>query len=150
MGIGEERTIGNLLRQAEADGVRQFRVGALIVRDGAVLLLRRAPHDSFPGIFELPSGGVEPGEEILEGLSREVDEETGLRVVTIVAFAGSFDYRNQAGEMARQFNFAVEVDAGEARLDPREHDQLIWVEAGQSLAGVSDSVRVIVERFWDR
>lgn len=57
------------------------RVGAFaIIRNeqGAVLLSRRT--DS--GWWNLPGGGVEPHESVEEGLIREVQEETGLEVVT--------------------------------------------------------------------
>jgi 8-oxo-dGTP diphosphatase len=147
--LGVAETVRRLLRKAGDDGVCQFRVGALIVRDGAVLLLRRAPHESFAGIFELPSGGVEPGEGVLEALMREVREETGLRVTAVPAFVGSFDYRTRAGEQARQFNFAVEVDGGEPRLEPAEHDRLAWARPDHlASAGVTLDVRSLLQRFW--
>jgi putative (di)nucleoside polyphosphate hydrolase len=51
-------------------------VGALIVhRDGRVLALERADH---PGAWQLPQGGLEGAEEPLEGIYREIGEETGL------------------------------------------------------------------------
>jgi 8-oxo-dGTP diphosphatase len=139
-----------LLRQAAADGVDLYCVGALIVRGGRVLLLRRAPHDSFPGLFELPSGGVEADEGILEALTREVEEETGLRVGTVVAYAGSFDYQTpRTGHSARQFNFVVEVNGGEPRLDPAEHDRMAWAGPERLPAfEVADAVRAMLERFW--
>jgi 8-oxo-dGTP diphosphatase len=139
-----------LVRAADADGVGLYRVGALIVRRGRVLLLRRAPHDSFPGLFELPSGGVEADEGILEALTREVREETGLRIATVVAYAGSFDYQSRrSGRAARQFNFVVEVNGGEPRLNPDEHDRLAWAGPDRlATFQVTDAVRAILERFW--
>ena len=46
------------------------------------LLVTRRPNymRSFPGAWVLPGGGVEPGESLSEAISREVQEETGLRV----------------------------------------------------------------------
>ena len=55
------------------------RVGAFaVIRDdhGRVLVSRRV--DS--GWYNLPGGGVEPHESVPEGLVREVEEETGLKV----------------------------------------------------------------------
>jgi ADP-ribose pyrophosphatase YjhB (NUDIX family) len=55
-----------------------FRPGAygLIVKDGKVLVLtnRRT------GKLSLPGGGVEIGEKLVDGLLRELREETGIAV----------------------------------------------------------------------
>jgi 8-oxo-dGTP pyrophosphatase MutT (NUDIX family) len=39
-----------------------------------------AKHMYPPGLFRAPSGGLRPGETILEGIDRELAEETGCRV----------------------------------------------------------------------
>jgi 8-oxo-dGTP pyrophosphatase MutT (NUDIX family) len=85
-------------------------------------------------------------------LTREVEEETGLRIVTVVAYAGSFDYLSRrTGDAARQFNFVVEVNGGEPRLDPSEHDRMTWADPdGLPAFEVTDAVRAILERFWAR
>jgi 8-oxo-dGTP pyrophosphatase MutT (NUDIX family) len=49
--------------------------GALVVRDGRVLLVHRPKHDD----WSFPKGKVEPGESDEECAVREVEEETGLR-----------------------------------------------------------------------
>lgn len=61
-------------------------VGALLVREGRVLLSKRArpPHQ---GSWDLPGGFLEAGETPEEGIRRELAEETGLdaRVLRLVA-----------------------------------------------------------------
>ena len=54
-------------------------VHALIERDGEVLLGRRK-YEPGAGCWGLPGGFLEEGEEALDGLRREVREETGLDV----------------------------------------------------------------------
>ncbi|GFG35121.1 hypothetical protein Cfor_09609 [Coptotermes formosanus] len=54
-------------------------VGALINDDGEVLMMQEAK-SSCAGKWYLPAGRVEPGEDILEGVKREVLEETGLEM----------------------------------------------------------------------
>lgn len=54
-------------------------VGAVVVHDGKVLLIRRAKEPSI-GQWSIPGGAVEVGEPLREALRREVLEETGLTV----------------------------------------------------------------------
>jgi len=54
-------------------------VGAIAVRDGALLLIRRG-HAPSRGRWSLPGGRVERGETAREALVREMAEETGLVV----------------------------------------------------------------------
>jgi 8-oxo-dGTP diphosphatase len=56
--------------------------GALVVRDGRVLLGRRAIEPS-KGQWDIPGGFLEPWEHPRDGAVREVREETGLHVQTV-------------------------------------------------------------------
>lgn len=49
-------------------------------QDGAVLLTRISAAGPGGGLWTLPGGGLDFGEDPLDGVIREVDEETGLRV----------------------------------------------------------------------
>jgi ADP-ribose pyrophosphatase YjhB (NUDIX family) len=53
--------------------------GALCVEDGRVLLARRAA-EPFEGRWDIPGGFLEEGEDPIDGLRRELKEETGLDV----------------------------------------------------------------------
>jgi 8-oxo-dGTP diphosphatase len=52
-------------------------VGAIAVRDGALLMIRRG-HGPAGGRWSVPGGRIEWGELAAEALVREVREETGL------------------------------------------------------------------------
>ncbi len=57
-------------------------VGALI-RDGRVLLAHRRPDKrAYPNVWDLPGGLIEVGESELDALTRELDEELGVQIVT--------------------------------------------------------------------
>jgi ADP-ribose pyrophosphatase YjhB (NUDIX family) len=54
-------------------------VGAVIVRDGRILLVRRGK-DPGRGLWSLPGGRLRGGERLKDAVEREVREETGLLV----------------------------------------------------------------------
>ena len=57
-------------------------VGAVVVDEGRVLLVQRG-REPLKGKWSLPGGMLEVGESLHEGVVREVEEETGLRVEPI-------------------------------------------------------------------
>ncbi|MEU6328804.1 NUDIX hydrolase [Streptomyces sp. NPDC047049] len=138
--------ISGLLAAADRDAITKHVVGAVIPDgDGRVLLMRRAADDFMGGLWELPSGGVDPGESLLDALRREVREETGLPLVSIDDYLGHFDYTSGSGKRARQFTFAASADLGvPVRLSPDEHDAYRWADAaGQEQ--VSTAVRALLD-----
>lgn len=56
--------------------------------EGRVLLARRA-HEPDAGLWDVPGGFLEEGEDPLAGLRRELREETGLEI-DVGAFVGAF------------------------------------------------------------
>jgi 8-oxo-dGTP diphosphatase len=108
----------------------QLAVSAVIFRDGKVLLLRRAKSPG-KGFYSLPGGRVEFGESLATALTREVDEETGLKI-DIVALAGWREVLPGAGGGGHYLimSFAARWSANEPRLN-EEHDDFKWIEPGQ-------------------
>jgi ADP-ribose pyrophosphatase YjhB (NUDIX family) len=54
-------------------------VGAVILREGEVLIVRRA-NPPLQGEWSIPGGALDLGEKLRDGVAREVREETGLEV----------------------------------------------------------------------
>ena len=48
---------------------------------GELLLTRRAPGKTFPGVWEIPAGSVQAGETSQQAACRELQEETGVSVI---------------------------------------------------------------------
>jgi len=64
-------------------------VGAVIVQDGCVLLIRRGQAPLL-GEWSLPGGVLECGETLREGVAREAREETGL-IVEVESMLGVYE-----------------------------------------------------------
>ncbi|MCD0446254.1 NUDIX hydrolase [Glycomyces sp. A-F 0318] len=137
--------IDTLTAEADRDGIHQLAVGAVITNGtGKVLLLRRAADDFMGGLWELPSGKVDPGERLDAALAREVAEETGLDLASITGYLGHFDYVNRRGDRrSRQCNFAI-TTAAVAPVVLTEHDAYQWCDLNGSLP-VSAAVRAILD-----
>jgi 8-oxo-dGTP diphosphatase len=142
-----EEIVKKLLEIAEQDQIQKIVVGALIEKSGKVLLLRRPADDFMGGIFELPSGNLEDGETLFDGLKREVKEETDLEVTEVIDFIDSFDYKSGSGKKVRQFNFYVRVKDSPVRLS--EHTRYTWATQGSGeYQLLTDSTRDSVDNFY--
>ena len=113
-------------------------VSAAIIRDGKVLIVRRARPPA-GGVYTLPGGGVEVGETLVEAVVREVREETALAIEP-VALAGYREAiaRDGDGRIERHFvilPFAARWIAGEPRLND-ELSEAVWFDPSE-LAGLS-------------
>jgi len=65
-----------------------FRIGrtARSVARPEILLIRRAPERSLPGLWQCVSGSLEEGERVAAGALRELAEETGFGAAEIEGF----------------------------------------------------------------
>jgi 8-oxo-dGTP diphosphatase len=53
-------------------------VAALIVRDDTILICQRTKYQPMPLQWEFPGGKIEPGDNAVEALVRELQEELGI------------------------------------------------------------------------
>lgn len=134
-------------KQAAKDGITHISTGIAVAKDGKILMVRRAPNDTFGAQFELPGGGVDPGEDIIDGALRELKEETNITAMRVVTVFKGFDYTTSKKPKVRQFNFLVEAaEPIDIILNPAEHDAVRWVDTKDIAAiNMSQSMRVCVQ-----
>jgi 8-oxo-dGTP diphosphatase len=104
----------------------QLAVSASIFRDGKILLVQRA-HAPGKGLYSLPGGRVEFGETLHTALTREVDEETGLRIeiVGLARWREALPATSNGGHYVI-LSFAARWIANEPVLND-EHDDFKWL-----------------------
>ncbi len=116
-------------------------VCALVRREGRILALRRsARKDAAPGIWEAISGRLEPGEEPLEAVHREIHEESGLAVRVDPRPWAAFT-TDRAGVPMLIVYYVADWIAGEFRLS-EEHSDGRWMTA-EEFAAVSPIPRLV-------
>lgn len=70
--------------QATKDKITHLSTGEAIVKVDKILLVRRSIDDFLGGYYELPGGGVDEFETIIQAAMREVIEETGLEPLRVI------------------------------------------------------------------
>jgi 8-oxo-dGTP diphosphatase len=111
--------------------VRAGAKGA-IVRDGRLLLLRRRKDlYVWPGLWDLPGGGLGPGGTLKGNLTREFFAETGFRVRVGEPLDVLFGWIRPRGEppfpsVVACYRCSTRSKT-EPRLDPEEHVEFRWV-----------------------
>ncbi|HZQ97346.1 MAG TPA: NUDIX hydrolase [Chloroflexota bacterium] len=88
--------------------------GALVVRDGRVLLVKRA-FEPFKGWWDVPGGFLNAGEHPEEGVRRELREETGLEVEPRRLVGIYMDTYGDDGDPTLNIYYECAVVGGEPR-----------------------------------
>ncbi|KAH8158836.1 hypothetical protein CIB48_g9410 [Xylaria polymorpha] len=121
-------------------------VGAVVFDDAdRLLLVQRAPHDSYPLHWEVPGGAVDAEDKsILHGVVRELWEETGLRARGISGLVGKGDtFLTRRPLCVCKYSFVVDVEAFDVKLDPNEHAAFLWVTEDEAKARKCGDVNLV-------
>ena len=109
-----------------------------VTGDGKVVLVRqwRQPLDAFT--LELPSGGVEAGEDPKVAAERELLEETGYRAKGLAHLASIHTSTGRTTEMCHLFTCRAVRDPGGPRPEPTGFIRVIELPLEKASEGISD------------
>jgi 8-oxo-dGTP diphosphatase len=107
-------------------------IGAVVIRDGKVLLIRRGVAPG-RGLWAVPGGSLELGETLQQGAEREILEETGITIrAREPIYAFDFFERDPDGRI--RFHFViVDLAADYIRGDVKGADDALeahWLAPG--------------------
>jgi 8-oxo-dGTP pyrophosphatase MutT (NUDIX family) len=104
-------------------------VVAVITKENKVLLIQRGPDVPSSGYWAPLSGKIEPQEEQVEALVREVREEVGLTVRPVQKI-----WENTSASGSHKLHWwLAEWVSGEIKLDPREVVDARWLDVDEIL-----------------
>jgi 8-oxo-dGTP diphosphatase len=108
-------------------------VGAVVVRDGKALVIKRA-HEPRKGEWSLPGGLLELGESLQDAVRREIKEETSLDI-DVGPIIETFDrvHRDDHGKIRYHFvivDFLCWANRGDA-VPGSDADGVAWVTAAE-------------------
>jgi 8-oxo-dGTP diphosphatase len=143
------------MMEREFPEVPRLAVGAVVVDQGRVLLVRRG-QEPLKGHWSLPGGALELGESLADGLVREVREETGL-IVEPIELVELLDRIHREGERVRYHyviaDYLCRVVGGEMQA-ASDADAVRWVERAEwnsHSALKLDPITVrVIEAGWQR
>ena len=121
--------------------------GCGICINNKFLLIERVPSDFMGGFVEIPSGTVEVGEGLLTALAREVQEETGLVVISVLKYLGSFDYRSSSGKKRDISLSLLRLRTARSNLIQPNIKHTTWValsDAAFTRLNISDATKSIL------
>lgn len=100
---------------------------AVIQDNDKFLILKKATSDyTNPLIgWETPGGRLEEGEDLIVGLSREIQEETGLTVEILHPFH-AFIANSGQENCITGISFIAQYKGGTVILDTKEHNTYAW------------------------
>ncbi len=130
--------------ETKADGQQVLTACAFIHKKvngiEKVFLPKRADTKKFlPGVFELPGGHIDFGEDMIDGLSREIQEEFDMKLNVGDPFF-VFTYTNQIkGSHSIEVVYFASFESPDSKikLDPEDHSEYGWYSEDELINATS-------------
>lgn len=101
-------------------------VGILPIKDGKVLLSRRAK-EPYKGAYDIIGGFLENGESPIDGIKREVKEETGLEIEPTEILGIYIDQYGPGGDYTLNIHYLGKIKGGEMKAAD-DVAELEWID----------------------
>lgn len=105
-------------------------VGGVVVYKNKVLIVQRSTdEETYPNLWELPSGKKEPLETATDAVTREVKEETSLDT-EIISIINTFNFKVEKENEIRdvtQINYLLKINGNSKVKISDEHQNYAWI-----------------------
>jgi 8-oxo-dGTP pyrophosphatase MutT (NUDIX family) len=98
-------TLGRLMAS-----MRRMRVAVYVERGSELLVFEHCDHPEAG--TQIPAGGIEDGEGPCDAVVREVEEETGVRLLTAPMYLGEYEHDDGVGRPATTLFFRAQAPEG--------------------------------------
>lgn len=121
---------------------------ALILRDGKILMIKRAKEDLGAGFWTPVTGAVDAGESILDAVIREVNEEVGLQVSPVKEL---WQCQTSKNEYLLHW-WLTRWDSGEVIPEPSEVEEFRWLSVAEilQLSPLFEDTVYFFENIWSQ
>lgn len=123
-------------------------VGAVVIRDGSILLIRRgAPPNK--GKWSVPGGLVEVGESLETAVIRELHEEVGLRG-TVIGLVGVYEYIEKVDNRVKYHYIILDylVDAEGTPIPGSDAEEARFVDLHSATSlDLTESTRKLIDEL---
>lgn len=132
--------------------VQIVTAGFIQKKNGEFLIVKRAVDDDFQANFwEIPGGKLDLGEDIVEGLKREVKEESGLDITAVYPLhVYKYMHEDNAEREYLEIQFYCRlVDEEQAVTLSNEHAAYEWITFDQidQFSPMSDEIKDILHSY---
>lgn len=109
----------------------------LIDGTNKVLVTKRSTNAKFlPGVYEIPGGHIEPGEDLLVGLKREIKEELNIDI-EIGDIVSAFTYTHGEIHSIEVVYLASPINLSNIQIQEEEIDSYLWIS--------EEEIRTLIE-----